>query len=219
MTAPTNQIISSLTKADQLLILKKSRKIALKAGDVLLHHSQNKACIYFPIRGSIALYLGSTNPDVAQGLAVGLIGSEGVVGLEFSLGFSHTPFQFIVQSDGDAYVVEASTAQGLMQHHPKVLLKFSQYLWTVYEGIASFAASTYTKDIKVRLAQWLILSATRCAPETLKLTHLHISKMLGVRRSSISIAAREMKLQRLINYTRGHIFITQFSALENLANS
>jgi CRP-like cAMP-binding protein len=219
VTATNNRIISSLTKADQGSLLKNARKITLTAGEVLPQHAQKSACIYFPIRGSIALYLGTSSPDVAHGLAVGLMGPEGVVGLEFALGFGHTPFQFTVQSNGEAYVVEARDVQKLIQIRPKLLFKFSQYLWSVYEGIANFAAKTYTKDMKVRLAHWLLLSASRCAPDPLKLTHLNIAKMLGVRRSSISIAAREMKLKGLIHYTRGQILMTNISALEKLANS
>jgi Mn-dependent DtxR family transcriptional regulator len=46
-----------------------------------------------------------------------------------------------------------------------------------------------------------------------------MAKMLGVRRSSISIAAREIKLKRYINYTRGQISLTNGPALEILSNS
>ena len=215
-----NTFISSLTKADQLALLKGAEEVVLTAGDVLSSPNQNATHIYFPTRGSIALYVGvkGTSPP-AQGLAVGLIGAEGAAGLELALGFGRTPFHFIVQSPGRAYAVESDIAQKLLQQNPKVLLRFSQYLWTVYEGIASFAAKAYTKDIKTRLAHWLLLSASRCAPDPLRLTHLQIGKMLGVRRSSISIAAREIKLMRYINYTRGQVSISDMEALKHLSNS
>lgn len=220
MLASSNQFIADLTKADQISLLKDSRKIYLNEGDVLSTSTQPSSKIYFPISGSIALYIGIQDKGhPAHGLAVGLIGSEGAAGLQLALGFTHTPFQLLVQSPGEAYVVDAAVAQQLVQRRSQVLLKFSKYLWTVYEGIASFAAKSYTKDVKARLAHWLLLSAKRCNPDPLHLTHVHIAKMLGVRRSSISIAAREIKLKRYIHYTRGSISLTNIPALELLANT
>ena len=220
MHTSNNGFISTLTKADQISLLKGAKSIALNAGEILSTPEQFASHIYFPTSGSIALYIGIHGTSTpAHGLAVGLIGAEGAAGLELALGFGRTPFQFIVQSAGHAYAVEAFTAQKLMQRRPKILLKFSQQLWKVYEGIAKFTAKAFTKDIKIRLAHWLILSASRCAPDPLRITHLQIAKMLGVRRSSISIAAREIKLKRYISYTRGHISITNAEALEILSNN
>lgn len=215
-----NTFISSLTKADQVALLKGAEEIDLIAGTILSTPNQNASHIYFPTRGSIALFIGvKGTSSQTHGLAVGLIGAEGSAGLELALGFGRTPFHFIVQSPGRAFAVDSDIAQKILLQNPKVLLKFSQHLWTVYEGIASFAAKAYTKDIKIRLAHWLLLSASRCAPDPLRLTHLQIGKMLGVRRSSISIAAREIKLKRYINYTRGQVSISDIEALKRLSNS
>lgn len=220
MFTPNNGFISCLSKADQTSLLKGAQSISLTPGQVLSSSSQVATHLFFPISGSIALYVGVAEASKpAHGLAVGLIGSEGAAGLEMALGFGRAPFQLIVQSAGQAYAVEASTAQKLVQNRPQVLLKFSQQLWTVYEGIVNFSVKAYTKEIQIRLAQWLLLSAKRCAPDPLRLTHLQIAKMLGVRRSSISIAARELKLKRYISYTRGQIDLTNIRALELLSKS
>lgn len=220
MSTLLNGFLSALTKADQISLLKGSRKIFLYAGDVLTSHDQPATKIYFPIRGSIAFYVGVNGASkTAHGMAVELIGREGVAGLQLALGFDHSPFQLIVQSPGEAYVVDFKVAQQLVQRKPQVLLFFSKYLWSTYAAMAALVVKAYGKDIKIRLAHWLLLSEKRCAPDPLHLTQLHLSKMLGVRRSSISIAAREIKMKRYISYTRGQISVTNSSALENLSNS
>jgi CRP-like cAMP-binding protein len=108
-------------------------------------------------------------------------------------------------------------AQRLVQRRRNMLLQFSRYLWTVYEAIAVLASRLNAQDIKVRLAHWLLLSAQRCAPDPLLLTHAQIAQMLGVRRASVSIAAHEMKLKRYISYSRGHIALLNAPALQALA--
>jgi CRP-like cAMP-binding protein len=116
-------------------------------------------------------------------------------------------------------VVEGATAQRLVQRRRAILLQFSRYLWTVFDNIAALASRPYTQDTKVRLAHWLLLSAQRCAPDPLLLTHAQIAQMLGVRRASVSIAAREMKLKRYISYSRGHISLLNVSALQALGKA
>jgi CRP-like cAMP-binding protein len=161
--------------------------------------------------------VGRQGKSTATGLAVGLIGVEGAAGLQAALGFGAGNLELVVQSAGQAYAVDGMTAQRLVQRRRTMLLQFSRYLWTVYDAIAVLASRLNTQDIKVRLAYWLLLSAQRCAPDPLMLTHAQIAQMLGVRRASVSIAAREMKIKRYINYSRGHISLLNMSALQALA--
>lgn len=219
MHATTNGLIAQLIRADQTALLRKAQMIQMNAGDVLSSPESLSSQIYFPVRGSIALYVGNQDKASPVGLAVGLIGAEGAVGLQVALGLGAGNFHLLVQSAGEAYVVNGIDAQHLAQQRQQVLLKFSCYLWSVYENIATLASEAYTQNIKTRLAHWLLLSANRCAPDPLELTHTQIAKMLGVRRVSISIAAREMKLMRYISYNRGRINLLNIPALELLSKN
>jgi len=216
--ALSNGLIAQLTSADQALLLRHAKRVTLRVGDVLSADPASPSCIYFPISGAIALYASGYNKTGQVGLAVGLIGSEGAAGLQAALGFGAGHLQMWVQSAGEAYVGDGLVAQRLVFRRHALLLQFMQYLWTVFDNMALLASRPYTQDIKVRLAHWLLLSAQRCAPEPLVLTHAQIGKMLGVRRASISIAAHELKVQRYISYNRGRIALLNVPALETLAN-
>jgi len=217
--ALSNGLIEQLTRADQAVLMRRATLIQLNAGDFLSSLDASSPPIYFPVRGSIALYVGHQNGSHPVGLAVGLIGAEGAVGLQVALGFGAGHFQLLVQSAGEAYKVEGIDAQRLIQRRQQVLLTFSRYLWSVYDNIATLASKAYVQDIKIRLAHWLLLSANRCAPDALFLTHAQIAKMLGVRRASVSIAAHEMKMMRYISYNRGRIQLLNVPALEVLAKN
>ena len=219
VSALSNGLISQLDVADQALLLRRAKLVALHVGDLLFAPSDSTSQIYFPLSGAIALYVGGLGKatSASSGLAVGLIGAEGAAGLQAALGFGAGHLQLVVQSPGQAWVVEGAVAQRLVQRRRAILLQFSRYLWTVFDNIAALASRPYTQDVKVRLAHWLLLSAQRCAPDPLQLTHEHIAHMLGVRRASVSIAAREMKLKRYISYSRGHIALLNVPALQALA--
>ena len=213
----SNGLIAQLAATDQAQLLRRSNKVTLHVGDVLSSPSAATSQIYFPLSGAIAMYVGGQGKGSSTGLAVGLVGAEGAAGLQAALGFGAGHLQLVVQSPGEAYVLEGEVAQRLVQRRRTILLLFSRYLWMVFEQIAFLASTPYTQDVKVRLAHWLLLSAQRCAPDPLTLTHAHIARMLGVRRASVSIAAREMKLKRYISYTRGHIALLNVPALQALA--
>ena len=215
--ALSNGLIAQLDAADQALLLKRATPITLTAGELLTAPNAIDACIYFPVSGSIALYVGRPGKSSSIGMAVGLIGSEGAAGLQAALGLGTGNLKLIVQSAGQAYAIEGAVAQRLVQRRRSLMLHFSRYLWSLFDNMAVLAARPYTEDIKIRLAHWLLLSAQRCAPAPLVLTHAQIARMLGVRRASVSIAAHEMKLKRYISYSRGHIEILNLSALQAMA--
>ena len=212
-----NGLITQLKPADQAQILRHAKLITLKVGEVLSSDVASDSRIYFPISGSIALYVSKNNQANTVGLGVGLIGSEGAAGLQTALGFGSGNLKMKVQSSGEAYVVEGLAAQRLVQRSKSLLLIFSQYLWTVFDKIAVLASQPYTSVTSVRLANWLLLSAQRCAPAPLFLTHEQIAQLLGLRRVSVSIAANEMKKTRYISYSRGHISLLNMPALTALA--
>jgi CRP-like cAMP-binding protein len=215
--ALSNGLISQLDAADQALLLRRAKIVMLNPGDVLSSSDATTSRIYFPVSGTIAMYVGCQGRGAHIGLAVGLIGAEGAAGLQAALGFGAGHLSMVVQSAGQAYAVDGEIAQRLVKRRRSLLMHFSRYLWTVYDNMAALASQPYTHDIKVRLAHWLLLSAQRCAPDPLILTHAQIAQMLGVRRASVSIAAREMKLKRYISYSRGNIALLNLPALQALA--
>jgi CRP-like cAMP-binding protein len=69
-------------------------------------------------------------------------------------------------------------------------------------------------DLEPRLARWLLLVADRTQTDRFALSHEFIATMLGSRRTTVSIAAANLKRRGLIEYTRTNIHIVDRDALE-----
>jgi hypothetical protein len=71
--------------------------------------------------------------------------------------------------------------------------------------------------VDARLARWLLTSADRMESESLNLTQEFLAQMLGVQRSTVTVAAGELQRTGTIGYSRGKINILNRAALTEAA--
>ena len=100
-----NGLIAQLAPLDQALLFKKAKLVHFKAGEVLGASVESAQQAFFLTSGSVALFVCKNSVDTSVGLAVGLVGSEGAVGLQSALGMYAGNLTYLAQSSGSAYVV------------------------------------------------------------------------------------------------------------------
>jgi CRP-like cAMP-binding protein len=80
--------------------------------------------------------------------------------------------------------------------------------------VIQLAGCNATHNFEQRLARWLLVCADRAQCNTFHMSHEFLSDMLGSTRSTMSIAAAQLKHENLIEYTRGVIHIVDAKGLE-----
>jgi DNA-binding transcriptional MocR family regulator len=68
-----------------------------------------------------------------------------------------------------------------------------------------------------RLARWLLQTRDRVDTDVLPLTQEFLSQMLGVRRTTVTLVARQLEQAGLIQNRRGRIVITDREGLKDVA--
>jgi Mn-dependent DtxR family transcriptional regulator len=68
-----------------------------------------------------------------------------------------------------------------------------------------------------RLARWLLQALDLIDERELPLTQESLAKMLGVRRTSVTLIANRLQADGLIRYRRGHIVVLNRAGLEDVA--
>lgn len=217
MTLLTNGLIFQLAKEDQNRLQHICEPVELTAGQWLdPPESPASAKVYFLTGACVALLVENQQHHT---LAVGLIGTEGVIGLGSVLDSGPGNWQCRVQTSGSAWAADSSALTLLLHQRPGMLWVISQYLWQLAGHVGDMSASVQFDDITTRLARWLALSADRAQTVHLQLTHEHLAHMLGVRRVSITLAAVELKERGLIRYQRGTLDILDMPGLRQLTHS
>ncbi|MEQ1529322.1 MAG: helix-turn-helix domain-containing protein, partial [Methylococcales bacterium] len=97
---------------------------------------------------------------------------------------------------------------GALRH---LLLRYIQALMT---QIAQTTACNRHHSVDQQLCRWLLLCLDRLPDNKITMTQELIATMLGVRRESVTDAARKLQHAGMIDYHRGHIMVLDRLGLE-----
>ncbi len=203
-TRPRNTILSQLPADEYGALAKNLVAVDLPLEQRLSEPNQPIEFLYFLNTGLI-----STDAVTMSGeqVEVGLIGREGFSGLPALLDQPQMSHSVIMQGVGEGLRIRSSVVRseflkgGMLQ---KLVHNFA-YLQLVQ--ITQSVLCNRMHEVEARLARWLLSSADRMESEYLHLTQEFLSQMLGVQRSTVTVAAGELQRNGLIGYSRGRIHI------------
>ena len=182
--------------------------------------------VYFPATALLSWVSLLENGITSE---IALVGNTGVVGLPALWGGEYTPNSLIVQMAGSALVMDAAIAKQefeLCGDFHKIITCYTQALFT---QMAQNVICNQHHTTEERLARWLLsvddgiqqsqqqVPQDLNSPKELSLTQDFMAKMLGVRRSSVSISAGVLQRSGMIRYSRGRLAITDRGQLEKTA--
>jgi CRP-like cAMP-binding protein len=210
----TNRLLISLPDKDYQHLLGNAERTDLVYGSILyktgaiIHH------VYFPESGIVSL-LSAVDGD--QTLEVGIVGSEGMIGVPAFLGATTSNNIALVQGAGfalrmttEAFVKECETSNKLQQ----VLKRFVQSLM---DQTAQSAACNRFHSIESRTARWLLMTNDRMRTGVFQITQEFLSNMVGVRREAVNKTAMSLQERGLISYYRGKLSIEDVKGLKAIA--
>ena len=184
--------------------------IGLRVGDLIAQEHTPLDAAWFPDSGCLSITACVDHRQVE----VGTVGWEGMFGVPLLLGADVTAFRCIVQVPGTALRIRRERLAEIALRHTEVgdLLRRYGNAWMNQVGRIAACNAVHTTD--ERLARWLLITHDRVPTEVLPLTHEFLSIMLGVRRASVTIAARALQEAGLIQYHRGHVRVLDRAGLE-----
>jgi CRP-like cAMP-binding protein len=213
-TRPRNLILSQLPADEYAALAKHLVPVDLPLEKQLSEPNQPIEFVYFLNTGLI-----STDAVTIKGeqVEVGLIGREGFSGLPALLDqpqMSHWS-SCRAQAKVCASARPACAAEFLKGGTLQKLVHAFAYLQLVQ--ITQSVLCNRMHEVEARLARWLLSSADRMESEFLHLTQEFLSQMLGVQRSTVTVAAGELQRNGMIGYSRGRIHILDRPGLASKA--
>ncbi|RZU03129.1 Crp/Fnr family transcriptional regulator [Rivibacter subsaxonicus] len=211
-----NKLIELLPRKDRLQLLAICEPVQLALSEVLCEPDRPTRHVYFPTSGFISL-LSLMNGQPA--LEVGMVGREGMLGVQLVLGVASAPLHAVVQGPGAAWRIASSAFRTELARSAALQRGLDRYLYVLMRQLATSAACLRFHLTGPRLARWLLMSQDRAGADSFHVTHEFLAYMLGVRRVGITTAAVALQRAGLIEYRRGWLTVRDRSGLEAAACS
>lgn len=216
MAAIENHLIELLPRRDREHLLEGCRTVDLRFGEVICLPGERTHHVWFPLDGFISLM---TVIDGAPGLEVGMVGREGMLGVQHVLGVASAPLRAVVQGAGTARRMASVDFRRELQRSAALRRQLGRYTHVLMGELAASAACLRFHLIAPRLARWLLMSQDRAHADRFHVTHEFLAYMLGVRRVGITVAAGTLHRRGLIEYHRGEVTVLDRNGLEEAACS
>jgi CRP-like cAMP-binding protein len=205
-----NHLLRALPLKDYQKLLPVLEPVKLAFGEVLYESHAQIRHVYFPIDCFVSML---TTVDAGRAAEVGLIGSEGMIGVPMALGVAVSPFRAVVQGAGSA--LRLKTLDFRRNFSKSAALKREVFLFShlLMIQVAQTAACNRFHVVTQRMARWMLMTRDRVNSNEFRITQEFLALMLGVRRVGVSAAMCRLGERKLIVYRRGTITILDHEGL------
>ena len=209
-----NRFLAALPPHDFSLLAPHLRTIALERGVMLHDVGEEIEHVYFPHTGMVSLVAVMQSGATVE---TATIGRGGVIGASAGLGARWTFGRAVVQLPGAAAWLSATQFRAAANESQAVRDLVVRYNDLLLAQVQQSVACNALHALEARLCRWLLQTHDCVEGDAIPLTQEFLGQMLGVRRTTVTIAARLLQSAGLIRYRRGLIHILDRPALEDIS--
>ncbi|MBW4499373.1 MAG: Crp/Fnr family transcriptional regulator [Scytonema hyalinum WJT4-NPBG1] len=209
-----NRLLAALPANEYQRLVPHLELVKLSLHQVLYEPNEPITHVYFPHEAVGSLV---TSMEDGSTIEVGLVGSEGMVGIPVILGGNMTNNRAYVQIPGAAMRMDANILKTEFNRGGPLQTLLLRYCQALLTQVSQSAACNRFHIIEKRLARWMLLVQDSVESDEFALTQEFIAQMLGTRRSGVTEAAGSLQQAGMLRYTRGRITIVNREALEATA--
>jgi CRP-like cAMP-binding protein len=207
-----NLLLASLPKEERQRLDPFLVPVNLAFEETVIEPEKPIKYLYFPID-----FISSTIQEMEDGSSIetGLMGVEGLVGIQLWLGVDRTPTRTTIQVPGRGHRMSAEDLRREVMEKPSSPLNplIAKYVHAFLIMTSAAAACNRLHTIDERLCRWLKLIHNRIRRDEFPMRHEYLAMMLGVHRPTLSTAAKMLQTAGIISYTRGTMKILDAEAL------
>jgi CRP-like cAMP-binding protein len=206
-----NRILLNLPATDREQLLSSLEPVDLPFGQILYSIGAVIDHVYFHNRGMSSLI---SYTEEGGNIEVGMVGYEGVTGLQAFFGTGMSEHHAVMQLADDSLRMPADQfrqACAELVSLRTVMLRYTQAMMT---QLTQSVVCARFHSIEQRLCRWLLISQDAVRSDDIRLTQEFLAAMLGVNRPGVTIAARLIQNAGMIHYSRGRIKILDRQGLE-----
>jgi CRP-like cAMP-binding protein len=208
---PANYYLSKLSAKDREQIGPHLKPVDMPAGTILHYSYSAIERIYFPYSGVLSYVVSDATGDTAS---TAMIGRNSAAGIAAMFNDGITISEAVVQVRMKAAAVEASAFKQILAENGALHSLCLRHGEALLGQVQQVAACNALHNVDQRLARWLLQGRDLLDDDVLPLTQEMLSQMLGVNRSTVTLAAKRLQEAGLIDHHRGNIVLVDIARLK-----
>lgn len=206
-----NRVLMAMSESTRQSALRAAELTRPASRDMLERQGAITSHVYFPETAVI-----STLTEYGDGSVIEManVGSEACTGIGLLLGNPRQLTTEEIQIGGEVWRMPVADFRRLASSDRDFERAVQAAGQSVLFQIMISGACNGAHSADQRLARWLLTMRDRSGSDELALTHDFLSKVLGLRRGTITEAAQRFRERGHIGYTRGRVRIEDRAGLE-----
>ena len=209
-----NRLLAALPPRDFALLEPHLQIVPIAEGEFLHLPGDAIDQVYFLHSGIVSLMAVSEDGNA---ISTASVGSEGAIGSIAGTGFVHAFTRALVQAPGAASRISASPFRRAVSKSEAISDLLTRYHMALMCQVQQTSLCNSVHDAISRLSRLLLVLSEQGGDDTVPFSQERLADMLGLRRSSVTVAAQALQARRLIRYRRGRIEIVNRKELKAAA--
>jgi CRP-like cAMP-binding protein len=207
-----DDFISALPADTQAELRTLTSGVRKEQGGLLHAQSEEISCVYFPRPGTLV----SIVIPLSEGetIETGFVGHTGLVGGSALLNGRAAFNTAMVQLGGDFDKAPVDRVRALVERDAELRGRVINHEGFMQVQSQQTAACNAVHRVETRLCRWMLQARDMVESDTLDFTQEFISHILGVRRTTVTLIARQLQSLGFIKYSRGRIKLIDLAGLE-----
>lgn len=186
----------------------------IENGVVLYEPGTRIGRVYFPQSAVVSIVQIMQEGTAAE---IGLVGREGVSGIDVVLREGIATGRHLCQVPGTALSMPAAELRRLAETAPSVRGALLRYTGGYCAMLAQLIACNRLHRVEQRCARWLLMTVDRISQDHFPMTQERLSMMLGAQRPTVTAVLTSLRDAACIETLRGELRITDRECLERFA--
>jgi CRP-like cAMP-binding protein len=210
----SNHVLSGLPNGAWETLAGVLERVKLDNGRVVHEIGSPIHRIYFPESSVLSIVQVMREGGAAE---VGMIGREGVCGLDAILRDGTAPGRTVCQVPGDALAISSTALRGALKQHESLERAMLRYTGSYCSMLAQLIACNRLHQVEQRCARWLLMTIDRIPEPIFPMTQERLGIMLGAQRPTVTATMAAFREAGCLETSRGLVRITDRKCLESYA--
>jgi CRP-like cAMP-binding protein len=207
-----NHLLDRLPAAELKPLLDAATVVSFAAREEVDGLRWQEQPVYFPTAGVYSLLLPMKDENPVE---VGVVDSEGMLGIPIVLGMADNPVRAVAQVAGACVRVPPDDFLRVLRGGHTVLdALVRRFLAVSWQTANQTVACNLRHSVRERTVRWLLTVHDRAGSDEFEVTQEILSGMIGASRQKVTVVAGELQAAGYIRYQRGRVRVLDRPALE-----